>query len=524
MIKAEMMASYIHNIPKNARNAFCSSIVFGLIAHLYMFTNKLPNYDDLTGLRAYGASRVLGRWFLWMLGEVRERLLGNYSMPWLNGMFYIFCIAMVSALTVHLLNIRDTVLSALIGGIMVSFAPVMGTAFFMFTAPFYGIALVFAALAVWMFLSEKWYLRIVGCIFGVLSIGIYQAYFPFCAALLVLILLRQLFSEKTFVSVCKNALQYFALLVITVIGYLAITRIFWGNELSSYQGADQMGKLNIAELPVIIKTIYDNYRTFHFGQFNGINSNLLILSGLSMLCICGYIEVGIYAVAQFLHKKRDSILKGLMSLLLVAIFPIAAFGIYLMASHAYVYSLMFYPLVLCFIMPVMLLDQWNQSEKGLFKGIPKMEKIVLSVANVIVVLMLSLSTAGYCHYDNEYYLQIALCEEQTASIVTTWITQIKSLEGYRADMPVAFIGRYHDETYFNVENYFPNTYLAGWSNYVLSNQYLQYMTTYCGYSPTVISDISELSIATEVQEMPCYPTDGSVRIIDDIVVFKFSEP
>lgn len=171
---------------------------------------------------------MLGRWFLWMLGEVRERLLGNYSMPWLNGMFYIFCIAMVSALTVHLLNIRDTVLSALIGGIMVSFAPVMGTAFFMFTAPFYGIALVFAALAVWMFLSEKWYLRIVGCIFGVLSIGIYQAYFPFCAALLVLILLRQLFSEKTFVSVCKNALQYFALLVITVIGYLAITRIFLG--------------------------------------------------------------------------------------------------------------------------------------------------------------------------------------------------------------------------------------------------------------------------------------------------------
>ena len=40
----------------------------------------------------------------------------------------------------------------------------------------------------------------------------------------------------------------------------------------------------------------------------------------------------------------------------------------------------------------------------------------------------------------------------------------------------------------------------------------------------IISDISELSIVAEVQEMPCYPTDGSVRIIDGVVVFKFSEP
>lgn len=375
-----------------------------------------------------------------------------------------------------------------------------------------------------MFVSQKLYLKMTGCVFGILSTGIYQAYVPFFAALLVLILLRQLFSEKTFVLVCKNALQYFVLLVITVIGYLAVTRLFWGNELSSYQGADQMGKLTIAELPMIIKTIYDNYRTFHFGQFNGINSNQLILGGLFLLCICGYIEVGVYAASQFVKQNRNSILKGLMSLLLVAVFPIAVFGIYLMANHAYVYSLMLYPPVLCFIMPAMLLDQWNQAEKGLFKGFPKPEKIALSVANVIVVLMLSISTAGYCHYDNEYYLQIALCKEQTTSIVTTWITQIKSLEGYRADMPVAFIGNYHDETYFNAENYFPNTYLAGWSNYVLSNQYLQYMTTYCGYSPTVISDISELSETAEIQGMPCYPVDGSIRIIDGVVVFKFSEP
>ncbi|MCM1537975.1 MAG: glucosyltransferase domain-containing protein [bacterium] len=444
-------------------------------------------------------------------------------MPWLNGLTFVLCIALVSAMVVYLLNIKDRVLSILTGGIMVTFAPVMGTVFFMFTAPFYGIALVFVTLAAWMFVSEKWWIKPIGCVLGILSLGIYQAYFPFCAALLVLSLLKQLFKGKSFRFVLVRAFQYLGLLVVTVIGYLLITRVFWGEELSAYQGADQMGILSITEIPMIIKTIYSNYRRFHFGEFSGINSNITILAGLSVLCICGIIEIVVYAVSRFLQKECDSVLKGLMGLALMAIFPIAVFGIYLMASHAYIYSLMFYPLVLCFIMPVMLLDQWNQSQGGLIRKFPKLEKIILSGANVIVTVMLTLSILGYCHYDNEYYLQIALCKEQTDSIVTTWITQIKSLDGYRADMPVAFIGSYHDDTYYNAENYFPNTYLAGWANYVLSDQYLKYMETYCGYCPVVLHDTSMLMTMPEVQEMPCYPTSGSIRIVDDIVVFKFSE-
>ncbi len=522
MITAESILMSLRKVPRNIRYAFSSSVVFGLVAHLYMLTNKLPNYDDLTGLRSYGASDTLGRWFLGILGELREMLLGNYSMPWLNGITYILCIAAVAGITVSLLDIQDRMLCILTGGIMVVFSAVMGTLFFMFTAPFYGIALVLAALSVRLFVSPRLSRNLLGCVLGILSLGIYQAYFPFCAALLVLILIRQLFAEERFTKLLGKSFRYLGLLAVTVAGYLILTRVCLGGRLSSYQGADAMGSLNPAEIPRIIGDIYRSYFTMHTGQFNGVNASVVIVLGLLLLSLCGWAEIAVYAVKQFVRRKREAVCRGLMGILLAVLFPIAVFGIYLMCSHAFIYSLMFYPLVLLFVMPVMLLDQCNRQTQQSQERVSKKGKIVLSAANLVTVAALSLSIVGYCHYDNEYYLQIDLCERQAASVVTTWVTQIKSLDGYRPDMPVAFIGDYQDETYFRADNYFPNTLLAGWTNYVTSDQYQHYMVTYCGFHPEIIHDTGELEALPEVQEMPCYPYDGSIQIIHDTVVLKFS--
>ena len=49
---------------------FISVWIFGLIAHAYMFMNKLPNYDDLLGVNGFGATFKVGRWFLWIVGAI----------------------------------------------------------------------------------------------------------------------------------------------------------------------------------------------------------------------------------------------------------------------------------------------------------------------------------------------------------------------------------------------------------------------------------------------------------------------
>ena len=64
------------------KTAFTSGIIVGLLAHLYMFMNKFPNYDDMA-INSFGASLKLGRWFLWVLGAIAYHLDFVYSIPWI---------------------------------------------------------------------------------------------------------------------------------------------------------------------------------------------------------------------------------------------------------------------------------------------------------------------------------------------------------------------------------------------------------------------------------------------------------
>ena len=46
------------------KRPFLSGLVFGLAAHMYMLTNKLPNHDDIESMFGKGATVTSGRWGL----------------------------------------------------------------------------------------------------------------------------------------------------------------------------------------------------------------------------------------------------------------------------------------------------------------------------------------------------------------------------------------------------------------------------------------------------------------------------
>ena len=61
-------------LPRECKIAFISALLFGFLAHNYMFTNKLPNYDDIRTLNGFGTTFKSGRWFLWILGATAYHL------------------------------------------------------------------------------------------------------------------------------------------------------------------------------------------------------------------------------------------------------------------------------------------------------------------------------------------------------------------------------------------------------------------------------------------------------------------
>ena len=64
------------------------------------------------------------------------------------------------------------------------------------------------------------------------------------------------------------------------------------------------------------------------------------------------------------------------------------------------------------------------------------------------------------------------------------------------------------------------TYSKNVNGYVNDYTWIKFMKQWTGYSPTVI-DAAAFAEIDEVKQMPSYPDDGSIAIINDIVVVKF---
>ena len=74
-------------MPKHTKICLISGVIAGWLTHFYMFTHKLPNWDDLNNIGAYGSGDYLGRWFL----KYIHNLGGQYSIPAVHGC-YLFCV------------------------------------------------------------------------------------------------------------------------------------------------------------------------------------------------------------------------------------------------------------------------------------------------------------------------------------------------------------------------------------------------------------------------------------------------
>ena len=97
-------------IPAAVKTAFFAAIVFGLMTHLYQFTNKLYNYDELAITPAgYGIGAEAGRWFLQLFGGYTASWFGNYSLPLLNGLMSLFLVAVSAALVADAFRVKSRI-------------------------------------------------------------------------------------------------------------------------------------------------------------------------------------------------------------------------------------------------------------------------------------------------------------------------------------------------------------------------------------------------------------------------------
>lgn len=512
-----------YRIPIIYRRTFWITFLVGMLTHLYILTNKLPTFDDMLCLNSFGGSFGFGRWFLGVLGLIKYKILGNYSMPMLNGTLAVLLVAIFACLVNAILDNKNGLVAVITGIMLVAFPTIAGNLSFMFTGYYYSLAMVLLGVGILLIKQGKrFFLLVSGSFLLTLSLAIYQAYYPLGAGLLLILLILDCFKgEKSFQELLKKAFWYLGGLLLGLVFYFPLDRLWlkiMHMERTSHKGMDQMGQISLRELPERISHTYRAFFQMLSGNYYGMTGNIWIRLAIVVLLFAAVFLLIKKSICMIKHKEY--MVCALMWVFCL-LFPIGIHSIYVMVEERYLYTLMIYADVLLFIFPLILCEKCIELDKA--GGIVSKPT---GIVNWLVTLVVIFSGIFYIYQDNAAYLEAELSLSAAKSYYTTLITQIKSLEGYREDMEVVMAGENRDSTVYEIRReFFQDVEIGGIyesDRVVKGIDRGRFMKYYCGYDQKVTDDTFGIE-KEEWQDMPDYPNDGSIRIVGDKIIVKFGE-
>lgn len=498
--------------------AFLGALIWGLFAHGYMLTNKITSNDDLGVLYSTGAGVYNGRW---MTGAFANFCLMN--MPWFNGIICLLILALSASFIVNSMKIKTPGFSFLIGAIVSTYPVVTSTFLYMFTVVPYMCGFFFAVLASWIVIKSKKYITLqiaVLCI--IVSLGFYQGYFPVTASLL-LIGLFQYFSDAKYTvkDLIRASLIDLFTLAEGMAGYVIIQKFLLkksNSVVTSYQNMNIFGKLDFANLPSQIQNAYHNF--FYF--FHKLDPNEIYTTNVDLIIFV------LFAISCFYYIIRCVVSKkwyaAIFTLCISFIFPLSCNLTYLYGAES-VHTLMMFGNMCVFVLIVTFLDKL------------KLECLISKKNNKKAIVCFCCILIGYislvnCNLANTVYLTQQHAMNATILYCNRMVERIQALSGYRTDIPVCIVGRHADEAVEKVDAMYIKLDVTGrnsmdiFLNTVLYWDWCQetFFRVYLGFGQSFLKqeDRAVISQKSEVQQMPDYPDDGSIAIIDDVIVVHLS--
>lgn len=504
---------YRSRISRQVKVTFFSTFLIGLLTHAFVLTNVIHNYDNIrcTPMGA-GSGATSGRWVITLIHKVWHKVWGVYNLTFFNGIISLLFIILSACVVVEIYQIKNILNCILIGGILVTFPAVTSLFFFTFTAPYYSMAIFLSVLAVFFYKKGK-YGFIISLLCIAFAMGTYQAYLPLTIALFVLLLLEECIQKQwKIIETFTNGIKMLAVLIGGAAAYFGVLKVFlwhYDIELNSYQGIDSMGKIDIREIPTLIMRCLKNCLLLFRRDYSSISSTAVIRAGVLSLMACTLIFVILNLY------MRHAGMQNIISVIVLCIFlVIASDSIEIMCPNSAIYSLMTYGVVVLFCTPIILCEICPDLLTGFREKFLNIWQWIVTVTVMVMVL-------NYAWQANGNYMSSYYTTQQTVAYFETLITRIKSVEGYSDQYPVAFIGEdYEDESFSN--NWRTTPFWYGGHTLTLLNNYSRdwFLRNYLGYTYTPVSDEIQKTLEEQTVDMPSYPDDGSIKVIDGVVVVK----
>lgn len=494
-----------------AGTAAIAAAICGFATHFFALTNTMHNYDDIIVQPAgIGSGMTLGRWLLEIFGMVLRFLGWDYNLTWLNGILFLLLLALSAGILCRVLQIQSRPLAALMGMLFVAFPTTVSNLEFRYTSVLYGVGILFAVGACWA-LPQKQYGWLLAAGLICLSLGIYQAYLPLTIGIIVLSLLRRCLMGEDPKTLIGEGLKACGAIFLGLLTYFVILNVLLrltGIELRTYQGISGMGALSLRRMPQLIGRAFARFMTFAGGNYcNLADSKLIRLS----YWVLG--ALSLILMALLMTQKEKPILSWVLTVFLVLVFPVAVNFIEVMSPDAHIYALMQYAFVLAGCVPLVLLD-------CLCLGTEQKRERLLRRC---VWLFAGLLVFGYMYSANLNYTANYYYTRQTENYLNSLMTQVRMTEGFTPDKKWAFIGKIDDPMLSGVWSGVstaggiakPSSLVNAYSRAEWFDMYLA-----CHVEEEDSEITSALAQTEEVKAMPCWPSQGSIRVIGDTVVIK----
>lgn len=501
----------IKGLSAGEKTVFLSIFICGLLAHLFIFTNIIPNFDGISRVYEEQQMTLAGRWSLHYATVVNWCT----QMPMVIGVLSNFFLALSGVVIVRMFRIRSCCLAGIWGAVYAVFPAIADTYAYTFTASAYCIAIFLAVLGVWLAKKGKWWSIAAAAALLAFAMGVYQAYAAVAIALSLLLVIREITEpDKEVKDILRAGIGYVVFLIAGAVLYYVTLLVFL--KIKDLQMWSYLGMSDINQgypfhlLPAAFKQSYVQVGQFFFGGANGLTSPLFFGINVLLAAVSAVLAVA-SAVKQKLYKAPVKLV-GLLVLLLLL--PLAVNFVQIISPMSTPRLLMKFSLVYLYLLPVVLLDRLE------IKG-----KSCLSLTLVGAMLVSSLY---FWQYDNLLYTMLNHAHRSTLSYVTRMVSRVESCEGYQYGMPIVVIGGFPSDKYdTDIETFEVVRSESAFSSSVipLNKHIYYYLNDWLNVPAKEPADelCLALTATEEFKQMPLYPDSGSVQIIDGCVVVKVAE-
>lgn len=484
-----------------------SSLAASLAAYGFLFTNEFFSHDALT-LTNYGVEQ---RWssYVWngrILIPLYEKLKGPVTAPWLIGLLFILYMSLTVLLLARLFELRRPLHIFLIGALFCtnSSLAMLGSSYIACMDD-YALALLAAVAGAW-FICRCRHGGFLGALCIAVSMGLYQAYLIVAAGLCFFSLFQNVTSNERLSSIVRRGLRYLGLMLAGFFLYFltwsAACRFL---NIEKGRMGDTIFALPLESLKPHAIAVYKLFFR-NFFRDNGMTGKLaptfsLLLLGALLVWLAGW-----------LLDKRLAWGNKLLLCLMVVFLPFvfrASSLLLLMGDQSLVAFNQRLPAALVLLCAV----KWRPA-------IPYGRRFRAAAA----ILALAIVCQNLV-FSNQCYIKKDLEKNASLSIVTRIIERVEQLDGYvLGETPVAFSGGINSNPLYGRgrEGFDAFTvYEEGAMIYDYAPTYniVRYIGTYLNYPMAFASVDSSLE---EVQAMPAFPAQGSIKFVGEKVVVKLS--